>query len=95
MCHLPAWMCLLTWTPCTLGWDGVEPLSHGPDHAISSPLPTPGKFRGSSPGLVFPATRPTQEPPRVTSSSRGNLRRFQDPHVRSWGGDVGGRWRRN
>lgn len=26
-------------------------------HSISSPLPTPGKFRGSNPGLVFPATR--------------------------------------
>lgn len=26
-------------------------------HSISSPLPTPGKFRVSSPGLVFPATR--------------------------------------
>lgn len=59
-------------------------------HSISSPLPTPGKFRGSNPGLVFPATRLIQEPPRVTSSSRGNLRRFQDPHVRSWGGGRGG-----
>ena len=54
-------------------------------HSISSPLPTPGKFRGSNPGLAFPATRLIQEPPRVTSSQRGNLQRFLDP-CHEWGG---------
>ncbi|CAI9176045.1 unnamed protein product [Rangifer tarandus platyrhynchus] len=32
-------------------------------HSISSPLPTPGKFRGSNPGSAFPATRLIQDPP--------------------------------
>ena len=65
VCHLPAWMCLLTWTPCSLGWDGVEASSRGPDHRSRHlhSLPTPGKFQGASPGMVFPATRPIQEPP--------------------------------
>lgn len=65
MHRLPAWMCLPTWTPCTLGWDGVEASSRGPDHRSRHlhSLPTPGKFQGASPGMVFPATRPIQEPP--------------------------------
>ena len=61
VCHLPAWMCLLTWTPCSLGWDGVEASSCGPDHWSQM---APSLLQGSSEALVLAWSSQQPDPPR-------------------------------